>query len=353
MRLRSTLIGAAATGLLFLSAPAFAQQQPQPQQGAPQQPQQGAPQQPQAGAPQQPGYPQQPPPAYPQQPQQGYPQQGYPQQGYPQQPQQGYPQQGYPQQGYPQQGYPQQPQQGYPQQGYPQQGYPQQGYPQQGYPQGGYPQQGYPQQYPPGYGYPQPGYGYGQVPQGPPPPPKPQPPSCCRFSVRFNPLDLIFGRMSFEGELAVVGPLTIEVAPSWIWGTPDQGLEEHGYSLAARVGVYFNGTPMRGLWLKAHAGYESFSATLTNPYTGTTSDVDGVPVRVSSPVFGGMLGSTTVFGRNGGFAFSGGIGLGAATGDKVTLTAPGSRLNPDVQTTFYDGFTRLKIFGSIGLGVAF
>src|SRR5512143_2790950 len=111
--------------------------------------------------------------------------------------------------------------------GYPQQGYPQGGYPQGGYPppQGGYPppQGGYP---PPqgGYGYPPPGYGgYGYAPPaGPPPPPAPKPSTCCRWSARVNAFDIIFGQLSFEGEVAIIAPLTIEVVGSWIFGAPTE-----------------------------------------------------------------------------------------------------------------------------------
>ncbi len=258
----------------------------------------------------------------------------------PPQPGQGYPQQGYPQQGYPQQGYPQQ---GYPQQGYPQQGYPQQGYPQQGYPQQGYPQQGYPQQ-----GYPQQGYGP-RPPEGPPPPRAPKPPSCCTLGIRFDPFDLIYRRVSLEAELAVWGPLTVEVAPSWIFGAPGDGIDASGVSVLGAVGVYFQGTPLRGFFLKGVAGFESFEATLQHPLL----DDSTASGTVSSPIFGMLFGSSHVFGRNGGFHLSGGLGVDIRTGDQVTLVAPGAGDVPGASVSFYDEDVTIGLLGSIGLGAAF
>ncbi|WP_437671787.1 hypothetical protein [Sorangium sp. So ce131] len=356
---RAAACGALLGALLF--APAAAAQAPgqpppqgQGQGGGAAQPRTGYPQQ---GYPQ-PGYPQQ---GYPQQgAQQGYPQQGaqqgYPQQGYPQQgaqqgyPQQGYPQQGaqqgYPQQGYPQQGYPQQgAQQGYPQQGYPQQGA-QQGYPQQGYPQGA--QQGYPQQ-----GYPQQGYGQAYaLPEGPPPPPKPPESACCRWSVRYNAFDLLLGRMTFEGELAVVGPLTVGISPSWIWGSLlDEQLDTTGFAFAADVGVYVEGKPLQGFWIKGRLGYESFEATVTSSYSGIDPGVGDV----SSVILGGMLGSTNVFGRDGGFAMSGGIGLSVALADPVLVVTGTDDDDPRYREAFpfYNKADKIKLLGSLSLGVVF
>jgi hypothetical protein len=290
-------------------------------------------------------------------PQQPYPQQPYPQQPAPQQPapqpgaapQPAYPQQpGYPQQGYPQQGYPQQ---GYPQQGYPQQGYPQQGYPQQGYPQQGYPQQGYPQQ-----GYGQPG-GY-TPPAGPPPPPAPKPATCCRWSARVDPFDLLFRRLTAQVEVAIVGPLALELTPSWIFDSPTEFLTEKGFSFGGNIAFYLSGKAFQGMWLKAHLAYEAYDATLTHPNAPATTDGSVSPFSqtksVSTGVFGAMIGSTSVFGRDGGFVISGGIGIGAATAGTVTLEAPGpSPLDPTAVVTIFDKLDRIKLLGSLGLGIAF
>ncbi|MFT3774919.1 MAG: hypothetical protein QM820_56955 [Minicystis sp.] len=318
----------------------------QPQQPAPQQPQQPAPQQPptvytppagQPGAPAPPVYTPQQPQAYPQQPQ-AYPQQpqAYPQQPqrYPQQPQ-AYPQQS---QSYPQQPYPQ----GYPQQGYPQQGYGQQGY---GYGQQGYGQQPYGQQ-----PYGQPPYGqYGSVPEGPPPPPPPKPVSL-RWSLRFDPFDLVMRRLTFQGEIAIAGPFAIEISPSWIFGSPYVGIDKKGIAVAANAVFYLSGTPFRGLWIKAHFAYENYSATYTNSFDPS---LISEPQRIGSAIIGAMFGDTFVVPKSGGFALSGGIGVGVATAGKTEITAPGRGLIPSDTAILYDGFDRVRILGTLGLGVAF
>ncbi|EYF08066.1 hypothetical protein [Chondromyces apiculatus] len=310
---------------------------------------------------QQPGYGQQPPPGYGQQ---GYGQQ--PPQGYGQQPPQGYGQQ-------PPQGYGQQPPQGYGQQ--PPQGY---GQPPQGY---GYGQQGYGQQPPPGYGQPPPGYGYGQPgygpgygppppgygrnrgrgdeegPDGPEPPPPPKARTCCTWSVRYNPFDLLLGKVTFEGEYAVVGPLTLGVEPAWIWGSPfSANLERGGYSIAGTVGVYFGGNAMRGLYLKAYLGYENFKATVTHEgarESELASNPDATNSRtIDSGIAGGMIGSSSVIGRNGGFILSWGIGIGVAFGDTRQITVHADRYGPQT-VVFNDKTSRLRPLGSLSLGVAF
>jgi hypothetical protein len=282
-------------------------------------------------------------PAFPQQP--GYWQQPPTQPGAAPQP--GVTPQPVPQQGYPQQGYPQQ---GYPQQGYPQQGYPQQGYPQQGYPQQGYPQQGFPQ----GYGQP----GGFAPPAGPPPPPAPKPATCCRWSARVDPFDLLFRRLTAQVEVAIVGPLALELTPSWIFDSPTEFLTEKGFSFGGNVAFYLSGKAFQGMWLKAHMAYESYDATLTHPNAPATSDGSVSPFSatksVSTGVFGAMIGSTSVFGRDGGFVISGGIGIGAATAGMVVLDAAGpSPLDPHAQITLFDKLDRIKLLGSLGLGVAF
>lgn len=231
----------------------------------------------------------------------------------------------------------------------------------------------------PGYQpYGQPGYGYGPPP-GPPPPPKPPAPTCCRWSVRFDPFDLLLGRLSFQGEVAIIGPLAIELEPSWIWGTPSSDLDESGFAMAANVGVYFD-HPLRGFWLKGSFGFESFEATLTAPVdnlpanfnseacpgekkpSGPTdaSVIGGTCTKsLKSAVLGVMIGSTSVLGpkngRNGGFAISGGIGIGVALADPVELTVRPNAANSSdaIKATYYDGIGKIKLLGSLGLGVAF
>lgn len=244
---------------------------------------------------------------------------------------------------------------GQPQPGY---GQPQPGY---GYGQPGYPPPGYGQP-PPGYGQPQPGYGYPpppgygypQPPPGPPPPPPPPKRTCCTFGVRYNPFDLLLGKMTFEGELAVIGPLTLGIEPSWIWGAPTSAtVDRAGFAIAGTIGVYVQGTPMRGFWIKGYLGYETYEATVTHEYfEGITGKG-----RLKSGIAGGMLGSSTVFGRNGGFALNGGIGLGVALADPKAVSAdptpevPGS--GDEYTVVFYDKTAKLQLLGSLSLGVAF
>jgi hypothetical protein len=198
-----------------------------------------------------------------------------------------------PQQPYGQQPYGQQP---YPQQGYPQQGYPQQGYPQQGYPQqGGYygqpPPNGYGQQQRPGGG--NNGYNGGyQAPHSEP---------CCTASIRINPLELVFQELSMEGELALIGPLSIEIGPKYLFGVPgskSDGYTAKGYGVDGKLGIWFQGTALRGFFGKVVA-----------EYTHTNVSTDYEQVAINNSAYGLLFGSQTIFGRDGGFTLSGGIGV--------------------------------------------
>lgn len=244
----------------------------------------------------------------------------------------------------------------------PQPPYPQQQpYPQQpAYPQPVYTQP--PPAYPPGYvppppvygqpGYPQQAYppGYGYVPQAPPPPPPP--PASLRWSLRFDPFELVMRQLTFQGEVYVAGPFAIEVAPSWIFGSPYAGIDKRGVSIAANAVFYLSGMGLRGMWLKAHVAYENFSATLTH---SVAPDLVSTPRRFSSAILGAMFGDTFVIPRSGGFALSAGIGVGFATAGKTVLTTPSdpARGLGAEQTTLYDGFDKVRLLGSLGLGVAF
>ncbi len=247
-----------------------------------------------------------------------------------------------PQQGYPQQGYPQQ---GYPQQGYPQQGYPQQGYPQQGYPQQGYPQDGSapPEGAPPGMGP-----VLGPAPALPPPPPAS---TCCRWSVRYDPFQLIFRRVALEAEVKIAGSFSIGVEPAWIWGSGTENLDEKGFQLLGFVGWTFSGPTLRGFWVRAVGGFEAFDATLTHPNFKTVT----AKKSISSGIFGAMIGNSVVFGQNGGFTLSGGIGLGVATADKTELIAvsPKPDIIPSARVAYYDDSGRIRLLGSLGLGITF
>lgn len=191
-------------------------------------------------------------------------------------------------------------------------------------------------------------YGYGYEP--PPPPPPPPPPKPLRWSVRYDPFDLIQRRLTLQAEVAVYKFFALEVDPSWIFGSPYSGIDGKGYAITGSAVFYLLGEAFRGFWLKAQAGYESSTATLTNP--NDPSDVSQ-PQQVASAVLGVLFGDTWVIPRSGGFALSGGIGFGYATANKVTLTTNGSVLAPPAQATLYDGFDKFRLLGTLGLGVAF
>lgn len=160
---------------------------------------------------------------------------------------------------------------------------------------------------------------------------------------------MLFRRLSFEAEVAVIGPLSVQLSPSWIFGTSTDNLEASGWALAGNVGVYFEGRALRGFWLKGHVGYESFDATLTHPVQPKAP----VTKEVSSWILGGVIGNTTVFG-DGGFSLSGGIGIGVATADPITIVAESN--NPayaDAGATFYDKSGSISILGTFGVGVTF
>ena len=211
-----------------------------------------------------------------------------------------------------------------------------------------YPQQPapYPQQPPP--------YGYGpygqyqpvpyQPPVGPPPPPlPPREPSCCRFGIRFDPFDLLFRRLSFQTEVGLWGPFSVEAETTWIFGSPTENLDTTGGALMGSVLVYISGRYLEGFYAKASVGFESFEAVLTDEplQKSTTADV-------SSPNFGISIGSSTVFGGDDfGFNLAGGVGIGFATGEPVTLQAG------RYETVFYDKSSSVQLLASLGLGIGF
>ena len=156
--------------------------------------------------------------------------------------------------------------------------------------------------------------------------------------------------------MAIIGPLALELTPSWIFDSPSEGLTTKGFSFGGNIAFYFSGKAFQGMWLKAHLAYESYDAVFTNPFISSTRD----PTQFMSPetpistgVFGAMIGSTSVFGRDGGFVISGGIGIGAATADSVSLIAPGGPGVPSAELKIFDKIDRIKLLGSLGLGVAF
>ena len=184
---------------------------------------------------------------------------------------------------------------------------------------------------------------------GPLPEPLPPPSTCCRWSLRFDPFQIIFRRVSIEAEVKVWGPFTLGVEPGWIFGGTDR-LDEKGFAFLGYFGWTFSGRTLRGFWLRAVAGFDAFEATLTH------SKFDSVKVKqtISTGIFGLMIGDSVVFGHNGGFTLSGGLGIGVATADKTTLTARSPNPDiPDDRATYYDDASRVKLLGSTGVGITF
>ncbi len=155
--------------------------------------------------------------------------------------------------------------------------------------------------------------------------------------------------MSFDGEVAIVGPLSVQITPTWIFGSSTDNVDASGWALAGDIGVYFEGKALRGFWLKGHVGYESFDATVTHPFQPKAP----VTKEVSSWIFGGSIGNTTIFG-DGGFSLSGGIGIGVATADPVVIIAESK--NPGMApfgVEFYNKEGSISILGTFGVGVTF
>ena len=197
-------------------------------------------------------------------------------------------------------------------QGYPPPQYPPQPYPQQQPPPGYYPQQ---QPYgQPGYGQPGPGYqqpyggGYGGY-YRPGPPPPPPPPSCCIGSIRINPLDIVTDKsVPLEAEFAIIGPLSLQADVAYNFGIPPtfssaapREIAGAGYTAGGKVGIWFTDDPLRGWYGKA-----AFRFQHINMYEKAT---DGPRTTMNEVGFGGMLGHSSVFGRDGGFTLSWGIGI--------------------------------------------
>ena len=179
----------------------------------------------------------------------------------------------------------------YPPQPYPPQGYP----PQQGYPPN-YAQQGQPpaaQQ--PSYGQ-QPGYGAYNEPPLPPPPKRIE----LQWSIRFQLLDLLFGRAKGEVEYAFAGPFSVALLPEYVFSVPSidrsSGITAKGAGIAGEFGFWVEGRPLRGYFLKAHAGYRSIT------FSSLIEDVS-----VPATQIGAMFGSQSIYG--GWFTLSGGLGV--------------------------------------------
>lgn len=179
-------------------------------------------------------------------------------------------------------------------------------------------------------------------------------------SIRANPLDLIFSRVSLEGEYAPTRYLSVEIDPTYVFGVPgtkSSGFTAAGYTIGGRLGVWFQGHALRGWFLKGVAEYDHYQ--MKSSFDST---------QYGEGVVGAMLGSQTVFGRDGGFTLSGGIGIGYVVNqtDHGVLTGPESTaaraLNQPIGqcggTAFYGSFacateSSIRILGQFALGYTF
>jgi hypothetical protein len=121
-----------------------------------------------------------------------------------------------------------------------------------------------------------------------------------RFTVRFNPLDLIFGKVSGDFEYALSDQFSITLGPEYIFGDPRQntsaGITASGVGAYGQLGFWIEGRPLRGYYLKAHFAYRSVIFH---------SDIDRL--QVPETLLGVMLGSQSIYA--GWFTLSGGFGI--------------------------------------------
>ena len=106
--------------------------------------------------------------------------------------------------------------------------------------------------------------------------------------------------------------------------SPKAGAAELGRERLARLNgchnlILSNTTfrkPLQGMWIKAHFGYENYNATVSNP------DVSSLTAsqRLRSAIVGGMIGDTTIFGKDGGFARADSSGSDLETSYRVMRT---------------------------------
>ncbi len=217
----------------------------------------------------------------------------------------------------------------------------------------GQPPPGYGQP-PPGYGQPPPGYGqpqgnYEQPPSGPEP---------LYASIRANPLDLLSKRVSIEGEVAVIGPLSIEISPSYAFGIPNTSQFDYkasGFGIDGKVGVYFEGDALEGWFAKGVVGYRGYKAK---------SDFDSL--SYGDVLLGAVVGNQFLpFGADVGFTISTSVGIGVVPGARERLLVVGGQRPAGAQSICDDGKARsdsyaacvssgtLQFLGSLALGYSF
>lgn len=197
-----------------------------------------------------------------------------------------------------------------------------------------------------------PSYGYnGQPPSHTPPPPPPRR-TGPEWNVRFNPFELLQGRASGAVEYAVTGPLSVGLAPTYVFGRPvtesGDGYDVGGWAIALQPAFWIDGSPFRGLALKLHLEHESVT------YRIKTFDGSEEKKSLGLNKVGAMLATQSIHG--GWFSFSGGIGIKKDLSyDEAehTVTCPGETAGSNrciVAAGMGRGF---DVIGEIGIGVVF
>lgn len=266
----------------------------------------------------------------------------------------GYGQPGYPpaQPGYAQPAYPPPPPPGYGQPAYP----PQPGYGQPTYP----PPQGYgqPQGYPP-QGYPQ--QGYQQQPPPPPPPQRRHPQSEqddapapkrdeLNWSIRMNPLDLIWGRINGIVDYAPFAPLSFGVGPQIVFGdamaADHKNMSVSGGGVFGEVGLWLEGRPLRGWYLKGHFEYTQVALRTTDP---SGAEIDNL--KIPKTLVGALFGAQHLIGPY--FTYQWGIGIVYdinAAERSIRADNAGSTLTIKKSGILQNG---VDLISQLGLGVSF
>lgn len=208
---------------------------------------------------------------------------------------------------------------------------------------------------PPGYYQPPPQGAYGPPPAGyaaPPAPPAPAaPPKGPQWSVRWNPLDLLYGRISTGVEYAAAGPLTVGLTPGYVMSKPlfiTGDYDVKGWAIGGELGVWVEGDPFRGMALKLLLEHENQAWRIT------TADGSEVSKTFGLNKLGGMLAWQSRHGK----WFTTGSGIGVTkdlswSEDSHLITCPGKPAGTQ-GCTAADGLGRgWELRAEFSLGVIF
>ncbi len=147
-------------------------------------------------------------------------------------------------------------------------------------------------------------------------PPPPPPPKELAFALRFNPLDLVFGKANLEAEWAFWGPLSITVAPQYVFADPrqssDYAVTAKGWGVFSQIGFWIDGRALRGYFIKLHV--EHNEVTFKSPIED---------LQVPETMLGIMFGQQSI--HAGWFTFSTGLGVAYDVNSKERIIRTRSR----------------------------